>query len=43
MGSACLADYKVEFRPLSVALWQGFAGGVGAVGARRWCRHHPPA
>ena len=33
VGSAYLAGYEVEFRPLSVALWQGFAGGVSAVSA----------
>ncbi|GIX10680.1 phage tail protein [Elioraea sp.] len=33
VGSAHLAGYEVEFRPLSVALWQGFAGGVSATSA----------
>jgi hypothetical protein len=33
VGSAYLAGYEVEFRPFSVALWQGFAGGVSAVSA----------
>ena len=33
VGSAYLAGYEVEFRPLSVTLWQGFAGGVSAVSA----------
>ncbi|MDW8315583.1 MAG: phage tail protein, partial [Rhodovarius sp.] len=33
VGSAYLAGYEVEFRPASVAVWQGFAGGVSAVSA----------
>jgi len=33
VGSAYLAGYEVEFRPASVALWQGFAGGLGATSA----------
>ncbi|HEV7264109.1 MAG TPA: phage tail protein, partial [Falsiroseomonas sp.] len=33
VGSAYLAGYEVELRPTSVALWQGFAGGLGATSA----------
>jgi hypothetical protein len=33
VGSAYLAGYEVEFRPVSVALWQGFAGGLSATHA----------
>ncbi|WPB83652.1 phage tail protein [Sediminicoccus rosea] len=30
VGSAYLAGYEIEFRPASVAVWQGYAGGFGA-------------
>jgi len=30
VGSAYLAGYEIEFRPASVAIWQGYAGGFGA-------------
>jgi hypothetical protein len=33
VGSTHLAGYEVEFRPASVALWQGFAAGVSATHA----------
>jgi hypothetical protein len=33
VNSAYLAGYEVEFRPLSVTVWQGFAGGLSAVSA----------
>jgi len=32
VGSAYLAGYEIEFRPTSVAIWQGYAGGFGATG-----------
>ena len=30
VGSGYLAGYEIEFRPSSVAVWQGYAGGSGA-------------
>jgi len=33
VGSAYLAGYEVEFQPLSVSLWQGFASGLSATNA----------
>jgi len=30
VGSAYLAGYEIEFRPTSIAIWQGYAGGFGA-------------
>ena len=30
VGSAYLAGYEIEFRPNSVVIWQGYAGGFGA-------------
>jgi hypothetical protein len=30
VGSAYLSGYELEFRPASVAVWQGYAGGFGA-------------
>ena len=30
VASAYLAGYEIEFRPISSASWQGFAGGLGA-------------
>jgi hypothetical protein len=33
VNSAYLAGYEVEFRPLSVTIWQGFAGGLSALSA----------
>ncbi|MDI3307706.1 MAG: phage tail protein [Acetobacteraceae bacterium] len=33
VGSAYLAGYEVEFRPASVATWQGYGGALGATAA----------
>jgi len=30
VGSAYLVGYEIEFRPTSVAIWQGYVGGFGA-------------
>jgi hypothetical protein len=33
VGSAYLAGYELQFRPASVAVWQGYAAGLGATAA----------
>jgi hypothetical protein len=33
VGSAYLAGYELEFRPASVAVWQGYGGALGATAA----------